>query len=209
MATNFSTPRETPRNDLTDEDESVRLLNNGPDVSPPPYFASPDCNMSESIQPPAYDEAVKLPTYSEVEDMHREGAIREMFGLSTEQDPNDLHETNDDIRIGTDLNFIVCFLLSFLLNWIGLLAGYCFGTTIACQYGALSGFGLSLVKWGLVVQHTSCCQEVVTDRPWLIWLFIITVVEKLFHKCHMTLSQKVALCLPGGVVFPNKDSSGC
>lgn len=141
-------------------------------TSPPPYSQLEETEVSDHVMPPAYDDAVKLPTYQEVEDLHRERVIRDMFGLSSE--PDYCQDTEEDVRIGTDFGFMVCFLLSFLLNWIGLLAGYCFSTTVAGQYGALSGFGLSLVKWGLLIKHSKCCSDVVDERPWIIWLFVIT-----------------------------------
>ena len=46
----------------------------------------------------------------------------------------------------------LCILVAFLLNWIGFLAGYCFGGSLAAQYGALSGFGLSLIKWAFLIK---------------------------------------------------------
>lgn len=40
----------------------------------------------------------------------------------------------------------------FFFNWIGLLACMCFIRSIAGRFGALSGFGLSLVKWVVIIK---------------------------------------------------------
>ena len=44
------------------------------------------------------------------------------------------------------------FLVAFVFNWVGFLAGYCFSNSMSAQYGAVSGFGLSLVKWAFIVK---------------------------------------------------------
>ena len=57
--------------------------------------------------------------------------------------------------------------MSFILNWIGFLVGFCLGSTLAAQNGALCGFGLSLIKWALVIQ---------------VGLFILQLlIDKLYH----------------------------
>jgi len=169
-----STPGQQP---VTTNQESTIIDDEHVDIPPPPYSSSTEVLLSDCNEPPAYNEVVKLPTYREVEDIHRENAIRNMFGLSSSDSelhyPPDLHETDEDIKIGSDFGFMACFLLSFLLNWIGFLAGYCFSSSLACQYGALSGFGLSLVKWGFLIKHSNCCSDMLGDKVWLIWVFVI------------------------------------
>lgn len=57
-----------------------------------------------------------------------------------------------------------CHLLSpvaFLFNWIGFFLSFCLTTSAAGRYGAISGFGLSLIKWVLIVRV----------RPYLITFF--------------------------------------
>ena len=55
-------------------------------------------------------------------------------------------------------NLFVCpydvylFSVAFLFNWVGLLAALCVSNTVAGRFGALSGFGLSIVKWVAIVQ---------------------------------------------------------
>ena len=49
-----------------------------------------------------------------------------------------------------NVNFIP--LVSFVFNWLGFLAAYCMTKTVAGRYGAISGFGLSVVKWVLILK---------------------------------------------------------
>jgi hypothetical protein len=69
-------------------------------------------------------------------------------------------------------NFIHILLLAvaFLFNWIGFLLLMCFCHTIAARYGALSGFGLSLAKWTLIVKHST--ELASRENSWLWWLIM-------------------------------------
>merc|ERR1711981_1109666 len=72
--------------------------------------------------------------------------------------------------LGNDFVFFTAFLTAFLFNWIGFLLLMCFCHTIAARYGALSGFGLSLAKWTLIVKNST---ELVRDEnAWLWWLVL-------------------------------------
>lgn len=62
----------------------------------------------------------------------------------------------------------------------------CFCHTIASRYGALSGFGLSLAKWTLIVQHSTDLAS--KDNSWLWWLIMT------FGK--FVCKQKSPLVLP-------------
>lgn len=42
--------------------------------------------------------------------------------------------------------------MAFLFNWIGFCLSFCLTNTIAGRYGAICGFGLSLIKWILIVR---------------------------------------------------------
>lgn len=42
--------------------------------------------------------------------------------------------------------------VAFLFNWIGFFLSFCLTTSAAGRYGAISGFGLSLIKWVLIVR---------------------------------------------------------
>jgi hypothetical protein len=67
-------------------------------------------------------------------------------------------------------NFSVLFIVAFLFNWIGFLLLMCFCHTIAARYGALSGFGLSLAKWTLIVKHSTDFAS--RENSWLWWLIM-------------------------------------
>jgi len=62
--------------------------------------------------------------------------------------------------------FSPAFSVAFLFNWIGFFLSFCLTTSAAGRYGAISGFGLSLIKWILIVRvsclaqnhgHRHCC----------------------------------------------------
>lgn len=76
----------------------------------------------------------------------------------------------DNSLLGTDLMFVTAFLVAFLFNWIGFLMLTCFFHTIAARYGALSGFGLSLAKWTLIVKHSTDLAS--HENSWLWWLIM-------------------------------------
>ncbi|EDW41906.1 GM24319 [Drosophila sechellia] len=75
--------------------------------------------------------------------------------------------TTDNL-LGTDIMYITAFIVAFLFNWIGFLMLTCFCHTIAARYGALSGFGLSLAKWTLIVKHSTDLAS--HENSWLWWL---------------------------------------
>lgn len=58
-----------------------------------------------------------------------------------------------DYVLGDDVSFVCTFLVSFFLNWVGYLMCFCLSTTIAARSGALSGFGLALVKVTFLLKH--------------------------------------------------------
>ena len=43
-------------------------------------------------------------------------------------------------------------IVAFVFNWLGFFAAYCMTRTVAGRYGAISGFGLSVVKWVLILK---------------------------------------------------------
>lgn len=78
--------------------------------------------------------------------------------------------TEESSLLGTDIMFITAFIIAFLFNWIGFLVLTCFCHTIAARYGALSGFGLSLAKWTLIVKHSTYIAP--HENSWLWWLIM-------------------------------------
>ncbi|KAE8751948.1 hypothetical protein FOCC_FOCC001425 [Frankliniella occidentalis] len=135
---NHSEPCEPCSSNMIEEAGAVALCAQPP-LSPNYEIPPP---MADFSAPPPYEVATKLPTYDEVQqEKRREG---EMGGVLP----------------------TLPIVMSFLFNWIGFLLLMCFCHTIAARYGALSGFGLSLSKWTLIVKHSSD----VTDHVWLYWL---------------------------------------
>lgn len=139
---------------------------------PPPSYSQSDTTILEETTgdnnlnelPPAYHVAAKLPTYEEAE---------------LNKDPESRHlgcENRDDesvVKVGTDGLFALCFIVAFIFNWIGFIFAYCVTNTVAGRYGALSGFGLSLIKWVFIFKHSKCCKDLVFQDAWLWWLFAL------------------------------------
>ena len=133
--------------------------------------------------PPPYEVATKLPSYEEVQrektlqgephpQIHMPGNIRApqqpltILAIDTETAEGD----PESGLLGTDFMFFTAFLVAFVFNWIGFLLLMCFCHTIASRYGALSGFGLSLTKWTLIVKHSTDLAS--RENSWLWWLIM-------------------------------------
>jgi len=89
--------------------------------------------------------------------------------------------------LGNDFVFFTAFLTAFLFNWIGFLLLMCFCHTIAARYGALSGFGLSLAKWTLIVKNSTDFAS--ADNSWLWWLItafgMLVCMRAIFQYLHI------------------------
>ncbi|XP_076619621.1 nedd4 family interacting protein [Colletes latitarsis] len=133
--------------------------------------------------PPPYEVATKLPSYEEVQrektlqgEHHPD--IRTFSQLGALQQPVAILAVDTEAAegdpesglLGTDFMFFTAFLVAFLFNWIGFLLLMCFCHTIASRYGALSGFGLSLTKWTLIVKHSTDLAS--RENSWLWWLIM-------------------------------------
>lgn len=161
------------------------------DNIPPPKadFTAPPPYEEENYTPvvPLSVEPSKLPTYEEVQlekSLHGEGPIQpQMLPPPMCHGPGNSAVTfiaidaanaeniaTDNSLLGTDIMFITAFLIAFLFNWIGFLMLTCFCHTIAARYGALSGFGLSLAKWTLIVKHSTDLAS--HENSWLWWLIM-------------------------------------
>lgn len=131
--------------------------------------------------PPPYDLATKLPSYEEVQ---REKTLQGELPLPRGPPPHHRQQTLAFLAIdteaadadaengllGTDFMFAMAFFVAFLFNWIGFLLLMCFCHTVAARYGALSGFGLSLAKWTLIVKHST--EFATHENSWLWWLIM-------------------------------------
>uniref|UniRef100_A0A7N6BSB5 Nedd4 family interacting protein 1 n=1 Tax=Anabas testudineus TaxID=64144 RepID=A0A7N6BSB5_ANATE len=68
---------------------------------------------------------------------------------------------------------LLCFFtVAFLFNWIGFFLSFCLTTSAAGRYGAISGFGLSLIKWVLIVRFSTYFPGYFDGQYWLWWVFL-------------------------------------
>ncbi|XP_039294652.1 NEDD4 family-interacting protein 1 [Nilaparvata lugens] len=151
----------------------------GEDLPPPkPDFSAP----------PPYDLATKLPSYEEVQrektlqgelplspltavpPPHHHGHHRQQTLAFLAIDTEGGEADTENRLLGTDYIFCIAFMVAFLFNWIGFLLLMCFCHTVAARYGALSGFGLSLAKWTLIVKHST--ELASHENSWLWWLIM-------------------------------------
>ncbi|XP_018100656.1 nedd4 family interacting protein 2 L homeolog isoform X2 [Xenopus laevis] len=172
------------------------------DVSPPPYSSivagtTTDAETSSDFYPvpPPYSVATTLPTYDEAEkakaaamaavaaEAQRHGQIRdsrslfdEIFLSPTEEEeypPRDDFSDADQLRVGNDGIFMLAFFMAFIFNWIGFCLSFCITNTIAGRYGAICGFGLSLIKWILIVRFSDYFTGYFNGQYWLWWIFLV------------------------------------
>ncbi|XP_072478246.1 NEDD4 family-interacting protein 2 isoform X1 [Notamacropus eugenii] len=146
--------------------------------------------------PPPYSVATSLPTYDEAEKAKaaamaaaaaetslRHGQFRESRSLfdeiflhSPEEEefpPRDDFSDADQLRVGNDGIFMLAFFMAFIFNWIGFCLSFCITNTIAGRYGAICGFGLSLIKWILIVRFSDFFTGYVNGQYWLWWIFLV------------------------------------
>uniref|UniRef100_A0A8C3UU91 Nedd4 family interacting protein 2 n=1 Tax=Catharus ustulatus TaxID=91951 RepID=A0A8C3UU91_CATUS len=156
------------------------------DTSPPPYCSiaveaatTSDTHNEFYPVPPPYSVATSLPTYDEAEKAkaaamaaaaaevaQRHAQFRESRSLfdeiflsrpeEEEYPPRDDFSDADQLRVGNDGIFMLAFFMAFIFNWIGFCLSFCITNTIAGRYGAICGFGLSLIKWILIVRDSFC-----------------------------------------------------
>lgn len=168
------------------------------DLTAPPAYSRVDYNQHQTVQLPMIEENGvshgKLPSYEEVQMekiLNDELTIPQMLNppppppihhsmraplpnqsemafIAIESGDNEI--SSDNGLLGTDIVFVTAFFVSFLFNWVGFLMLTCFCHTIAGRYGALSGFGLSLAKWTLIVKHSTDFSH--SSNDWLWWLIM-------------------------------------
>uniref|UniRef100_A0A673Y1F7 Nedd4 family interacting protein 1 n=1 Tax=Salmo trutta TaxID=8032 RepID=A0A673Y1F7_SALTR len=138
--------------------------------APPPYSSISAANAAffdykedagRFPNPPSYNVATTLPSYDEAERTKAETGIPLVPGRVVEDDFDDA----DQLRIGNDGIFMLTFFMAFLFNWIGFFLSFCLTTSAAGRYGAISGFGLSLIKWVLIVRASCCSSEGSSTTP--------------------------------------------
>lgn len=129
----------------------------------------------------------ELPSYQEVlrqkqNEVNSNGAQQAQFvalpPIINLTEVNDLSNTSADPtgpEVGTDCIFMSSFLISFFFNWIGFFACICLMPTVSGKYGALSGFGLSMVKWATIVRYQEWMVNINdTQQRIFFWVFFVT-----------------------------------
>ncbi|KAM4545785.1 NEDD4 family-interacting protein 1-like isoform 1-T1 [Odontesthes bonariensis] len=184
--------------DEEDQEESPQIAAD----APPPY-SSITADSSAYFdykdegafpKPPSYNVATTLPSYDEAErtkaetsaplvtgrqqPQHRERleTFDDVIRSSLEEEDfvtRDDFEDADQLRIGNDGIFMLTFFMAFLFNWIGFFLSFCLTTSAAGRYGAISGFGLSLIKWILIVRFSTYFPGYFDGQYWLWWVFLV------------------------------------
>ncbi|KAM9035502.1 NEDD4 family-interacting protein 2 [Sarcophilus harrisii] len=155
------------------------------EVSPPPYSsitveaaATSEAETHSEFYPvpPPYSVATTLPTYDEAEKAKAAAmaaAAAEPSLREEEFPPRDDFSDADQLRVGNDGIFMLAFFMAFIFNWIGFCLSFCITNTIAGRYGAICGFGLSLIKWILIVRFSDFFTGYVNGQYWLWWIFLV------------------------------------
>uniref|UniRef100_A0A8C7WGB3 NEDD4 family-interacting protein 1 n=1 Tax=Oncorhynchus mykiss TaxID=8022 RepID=A0A8C7WGB3_ONCMY len=145
--------------------------------APPPYSSISAANAAffdykedagRFPNPPSYNVATTLPSYDEAERTKAETGVPLVPGRVVEDEFDDA----DQLRIGNDGIFMLTFFMAFLFNWIGFFLSFCLTTSAAGRYGAISGFGLSLIKWVLIVRFSTYFPGYFDGQYWLWWVFL-------------------------------------
>ncbi|KAF7670436.1 hypothetical protein LDENG_00199830 [Lucifuga dentata] len=124
-------------------------------------------------KPPSYNVATTLPSYDEAERSKAETTVPLVTARDEDFVSRDDFEDADQLRIGNDGIFMLTFFMAFLFNWIGFFLSFCLTTSAAGRYGAISGFGLSLIKWILIVRFSTYFPGYFDGQYWLWWVFLV------------------------------------
>ncbi|XP_059826374.1 NEDD4 family-interacting protein 2 isoform X4 [Hypanus sabinus] len=166
--------------------ESPQTVLSEREVPPPPY-SSVSLGATASVTeadlqndlmpvPPPYSIATSLPTYDEAEKA-KAAAMAAAAGEAAQREedfpPRDDFNDADQLRVGNDGIFMLAFFMAFLFNWIGFCLSFCLTNTIAGRYGAICGFGLSLIKWILIVRFSDYFNGYFNGQYWLWWIFLV------------------------------------
>ncbi|XP_071066449.1 NEDD4 family-interacting protein 1 isoform X2 [Dasypus novemcinctus] len=143
-------------------------------------------------KPPSYNVATTLPSYDEAERTKAEATIPLVPGRDEDFVGRDDFDDADQLRIGNDGIFMLTFFMAFLFNWIGFFLSFCLTTSAAGRYGAISGFGLSLIKWILIVRFSTYFPGYFDGQYWLWWVFLVLVFCSL---CPFSACSSVSACI--------------
>lgn len=166
---------------LQNVEEPVQLEQVACDAPPPYSSISPESAVvyfdykdeSGFPKPPSYNVATTLPSYDEAERTKAEATIPLVPGRDEDFVGRDDFDDADQLRIGNDGIFMLTFFMAFLFNWIGFFLSFCLTTSAAGRYGAISGFGLSLIKWILIVRFSTYFPGYFDGQYWLWWVFLV------------------------------------
>ncbi|KAJ3588038.1 hypothetical protein NHX12_011632 [Muraenolepis orangiensis] len=207
--------------ELVNEEEPAQASQEAPaqeapsQDNPPPYSSVAAANAAffdykedggtggNFPNPPSYNVATTLPSYDEAERTKVETAIPLVAGRVTEDDfvARDDFEDADQLRIGNDGIFMLTFFMAFLFNWIGFFLSFCLTTSAAGRYGAISGFGLSLIKWVLIVRFSTYFPGYFNEQYWLWWVFL-ALGFMLFVRGFVNYSRVRKLADPAYATLP-------
>ncbi|XP_043096707.1 NEDD4 family-interacting protein 2 [Puntigrus tetrazona] len=154
------------------------------EAPPPPYTsvalgatAAPESTFPGDFPvPPPYSVATSLPTYDEAEKAKAAAMAASAVEVIPRDDDfpvRDDFSDADQLRVGNDGIFMLAFFMAFLFNWIGFCLSFCLTNTIAGRYGAICGFGLSLIKWILIVRFSDYFTGYFNGQYWLWWIFLV------------------------------------
>ncbi|XP_064608514.1 NEDD4 family-interacting protein 1-like [Liolophura sinensis] len=131
---------------------------------------------------PSYKVATELPSYEEAE-RSKEQESREQGERTGDVERQD-SDVITGMTVGTDGLFLCTFVISFLFNWIGFLVSLCISNTVAGRCGAISGLGLSIVKWAAIVKHNNWMNHyVAAGDTWVCWALIVCGFAFFFRGC--------------------------
>uniref|UniRef100_F6XS63 NEDD4 family-interacting protein 1 n=1 Tax=Xenopus tropicalis TaxID=8364 RepID=F6XS63_XENTR len=115
-------------------------------------------------KPPSYNVATSLPSYDEAERTKAEATIPLVPGRNGGPDAH---------AHAISMPSLFTFTVAFLFNWIGFFLSFCLTSSAAGRYGAISGFGLSLIKWILIVRFSTYFPGYFDGQYWLWWVFLV------------------------------------
>ncbi|KAI5626803.1 NEDD4 family-interacting protein 1 isoform X1 [Silurus asotus] len=156
-----------------EETETPEVPQQGTDAPPPYTSIAADTAFFDYKddgnypKPPSYNVATSLPSYDEAERSKAESSVPLMPTRDEDFAARDDFEDVDQLRVGNDGIFMLTFFMAFLFNWIGFFLSFCLTTSAAGRYGAVSGFGLSLVKWVLIVRFSTYFPGYFDGQYWL------------------------------------------
>ncbi|KAB5565450.1 hypothetical protein PHYPO_G00241710 [Pangasianodon hypophthalmus] len=162
-----------------EETETPEVPQQGTDAPPPYTTVGADTAFFDYKddgnypKPPSYNVATSLPSYDEAERTKAESSVPLMPTRDEDFVARDDFDDVDQLRVGNDGIFMLTFFMAFLFNWIGFFLSFCLTTSAAGRYGAVSGFGLSLVKWVLIVRFSTYFPGYFDGQYWLWWVFLV------------------------------------